>query len=35
MIGGETDIHELSAYELEAIVAQVIHEPGFTGLVGY
>jgi hypothetical protein len=32
---GEPDIHKLSAHELETMVAQVVHEPGFTELVSY
>jgi hypothetical protein len=32
---GEPDIHKLSTHELETMVAQVVHEPGFTELVSY
>jgi len=32
---GDPDIHKLSAHELETMVAQVVHEPGFTDLVSY
>jgi hypothetical protein len=34
-VSEEPDIHKLSAHELETMVAQVVHEPGFTELVSY